>query len=246
MLCCVMLCCVALHCVVSRCVVLCCIVLWRVVLCHFVLCCVAFSSEFVMYMHVDTLHAVAMEFRRVSNVSVFWYMNMYTFSNKMPSHNRRGFLARSVCVNMVFCEYCVSGCLVLQLVEGAESVGSWPALSEVAQKARKEAEKENKPQCGGGGGGGDGGGGGGGEEGEGGGKVAGKEKKGGSVGGGGGGERRVSGGGGTVGGGGGGGGAMEKANENEANGDGQRFSSRRKGTRESVSTQFTSYSEPLT
>ena len=116
----------------------------------------------------------------------------------------------------------------MQLIEGAESVGSWPALSEVAQKARKEAEKENKPVCGGGG---DvGGGGGGGEEGEGG-KVAGKDKRGGSGGGGGGGERRVSGGGGTVGGGGGGGGGgtMEKANENEANGDGQRFSGRRKG-----------------
>ena len=69
------------------------------------------------------------------------------------------------------CEHVVSGCLLSQLVEGAESVGSWPALSEVAQKARKEAEKENKPQCGGGGSGGDGGGGGGGEEGEGGGKV---------------------------------------------------------------------------
>ena len=101
-------------------------------------------------------------------------------------------------------------------------MGSWPALSEVAQKARKEAEKENKPLRG------DAAGGGGGGEGEGG-KVTGKEKKGGSVGGGG--ERGVSGGGGTMGGGGGGagGGVMEKTSEGDANGDSQRFSGRRKG-----------------
>lgn len=89
-------------------------------------------------------------------------------------------------------------------------MGSWPALSEVAQKARKESEKENKPLRGDAVGGG--------EEGEG-----GKEKKGGSVGGGG--ERRVTGGGVMV----GGGGAMEKTTEGDANGDSQRFSGRRKG-----------------
>ena len=93
-------------------------------------------------------------------------------------------------------------------------MGSWPALSEVAQKARKEAEKENKPM------------GVGGEEGEvvgGAGKVTGKERKGGSVGGGGG-ERRVS-----TGGTGGGGGGIEKTSEGDTNGDSQRFSGRRKG-----------------
>ena len=101
-------------------------------------------------------------------------------------------------------------------------MGSWPALGEVAQKARKDSEKENKPLVRGESGGG-------GEEGEGG-KVAGKEKRGGSVGGGGGGggERKASGGGGTVGSG-GGGGAVEKGGEGEANGDSQKLSSRRKG-----------------
>lgn len=99
-------------------------------------------------------------------------------------------------------------------MEGAESVGSWPALSEVAQKARKESEKENKPLRGDSVGGA--------EEGEG-----GKEKKGGSVGGGGG-ERRVSVGGVTMAG--GGGGTMEKTSEGDANGDSQRYSGRRKGT----------------
>ena len=49
-------------------------------------------------------------------------------------------------------------------------MGSWPALGEVAQKARKDSEKENKPLVRGESGGG-------GEEGEGG-KVAGKEKRG--------------------------------------------------------------------
>ena len=110
---------------------------------------------------------------------------------------------------------------LFQLIEGAESVGSWPALGEVAQKARKDSEKENKPLVRGESGGG-------GEEGEGG-KVAGKEKRGGSAGGGGG-ERIVSGGAGTVGGGGGGGGGgVEKGGESEANGDSQKLSSRRKG-----------------
>ena len=113
---------------------------------------------------------------------------------------------------------------LFQLIEGAESVGSWPALGEVAQKARKDSEKESKPLVRGESGGG-------GEEGEGG-KVAGKEKRGGSGGGGGGGggggERKTIGGGGTVGSG-GGGGAVEKGGEGEANGDSQKLSSRRKG-----------------
>ena len=109
-------------------------------------------------------------------------------------------------------------------MEGAESVGSWPALSEVAQKARKESEKENKPLRGDSVGGA--------EEGEG-----GKEKKGGSVGGGGGGgERRVSGGGVTMAG--GGGGTMEKTSEGDPNGDSQRYSGRRKGTLSSVCLQL--------
>ena len=106
-------------------------------------------------------------------------------------------------------------------------MGSWPALGEVAQKARKDPEKENKPQRAEGGTGG--------EEGEGV-KPTGREKKGGGnvSGGGGGGERKVSvGGGGTVGGGGGGrgggGGVTERGVDPEANGDSQKLSGRRKG-----------------
>ena len=94
-------------------------------------------------------------------------------------------------------------------------VGSWPALGEVAQKARKESEKENKPLRGGEGVGG--------EEGEEG-KVVMKEKK---V------ERRVSVGGETrrsEGGGVSGGVVTEKGGDTESNGDSQRLSGRRKGT----------------
>ena len=116
---------------------------------------------------------------------------------------------------------------IFQLAEGAENVGSWPALGQtVQQKTRKESDKEGKPLRGDGL-----------EEGEGG-KVVGREKKVSTVGIGGD-KKGGSGGVGTGGGGGGGGGgsgggvgaAVEKAGDGDANGDGQRFAQgRRKGT----------------
>ena len=114
------------------------------------------------------------------------------------------------------------GCYLhkLQLIEGSETVGSWPALGEVAQKAKKDTEKENKPVSVSGGKE---------EEGEVTKVTVVKEKR--SSSGGGGGERRASGGSVTrrsdsgesvtmV---------MEKGSDSEANGDSQRLSGRRKG-----------------